>query len=136
MFRGILASAAALALALQSTPITPMAGLSDDAGVHVVELQSNRSINEDGFAEVEDRYELTTSLSAFTSRAVVGGPVGLHDGTRVYHVGYVMGKGGYATYRGVSYRVLTIAQHSSNYYGSMDGGAASGWRSESTWVTP
>ncbi|WP_366512652.1 amidase domain-containing protein [Trueperella sp.] len=78
----------------------------------------------------------TTSLSVFTSRAVVGRPVGAHNGTRVYRVGYVMGKGGYATYRGVSYRVLTIAQHSSNYYGSMDGGAASGWRSESTWVTP
>lgn len=89
--------------------------------------------------DLANRFGVTrkaTSLSTFTSRAVVGRPVGAHNGRRVYHVGYVMGKGGYATYRGESYRALTIAQHSGNYYGSMDGGAASGWRDESAWVTP
>lgn len=79
----------------------------------------------------------TTSLSTFTSRAVVGRPVGLYNGTRIYHVGYVMSKGSQVTQGGKTFRPLRIAQHSGNYYGWMhNGGNAKGWITVGAWVTP
>lgn len=78
----------------------------------------------------------TTSLSTFTARAVVGRPVGLYSGGRVYHIGYVMSKASSTTHLGQSYRPLTIAQHSTDYVGTMDNGAAKRWRDQEVWVTP
>lgn len=79
----------------------------------------------------------TTSLSTFTSRAVVGRPVGQIKGTTVVHVGYVMAKGSQVTESGKTFRPLQIAQHTKNYYGWMhNGGKAKGWITLGAWVTP